>query len=187
MEEGHSRLITKFEAGDRSGLDELTAAAYAELRRMAGRVMADERPGNTLQATALLHEAYLRMVGQHSVTWNNRAELLGIFARMMRRVLLDHVDSRQAAKRGGGLFRITLTDNCAVVHSGAVDLIDLDRALQRLHGIDEQQAAVVELRFFGGMNDEEIASVLGTSPATVRRRWVSAKLWLARFLVEEHG
>jgi len=175
-----------FETGDRSSLDEMMVAVYAELRRMAGRYMSGERPGHTLRATALLHEAYLRMVGQHSVEWTNRVELLAIFARMMRRVLLDHIDSRQAAKRGGGLIRITLTDQCALEASGTIDLIDLDRALQRLRDIDALQAEVVELRFFGGMNDEEIGSALAISPATVRRRWASARLWLARSLAADH-
>lgn len=183
-----TRLVAKYEAGDRSSLDEMMVAVYAELRRMAGRYMSHERSGHTLQATALLHEAYLRMMGQHSVEWTNRVELLAIFARMMRRVLLDHVDRRQAAKRGGDLIRITLTDECALVASGSIDLIDLDRALQRLHEIDPQQAGVVELRFFGGMTDEEIADALKISPSTVRRRWASARLWLARFLeVEGRG
>jgi RNA polymerase sigma factor (TIGR02999 family) len=182
-----AELIAAFARGDRSAQDEVMAAAYDELRRMAGRFMAGERPGHTLQATALMHEAYLRVMGQHSVDWKNRAALLAIFARMMRRVLLDHVDGRRAAKRGGGLLRVTLTDECALASSGAVDLIDLDRALQLLHEIDPQQAEVVELRFFGGMNDEEIGSVLAISPATVRRRWASARLWLARALDEAHG
>ena len=185
MDNDFSRLVAKFETGDRSSLDEMMAAVYAELRCMAGRYMSGERPGHTLQATALLHEAYLRMLGQHSVEWTNRVELLAIFARMMRRVLLDHIDSRQAAKRGGGLIRITLTDHCALEASGSVDLIDLDRALKRLQGIDSQQAEMVELRFFGGMSDEEIGTAMAISPATVRRRWASARLWLARSLAGE--
>ena len=180
-----SRFVAKFETGDRSSLDETMAVVYAELRRMAGHYMSGERPGHTLQATALLHEAYLRVVCQHSVEWTNRVELLAIFARMMRRVLLDHIDSRQAAKRGGGLVRITLTDQCALDASGSIDLFDLDRALRRLQEIDSQQAEMVELRFFGGMNDEEIGSVLAISPATVRRRWASARLWLAHSLAAE--
>jgi RNA polymerase sigma factor (TIGR02999 family) len=174
--------------GDRSSLNELMPAVYAELRRLAGRYMSRERSGHTLQATALLNEAYLRMAGQRKVDWHNRAQLLAVAAQMMRRVLLDHAAARHAAKRGGGLLRITLSDDFALVPSGAVDLIDLDRALGQLNEIDPQQVAVVELRFFGGMDDEEIGGVLKLSPATVRRRWASARLWLARRLGEEkHG
>jgi RNA polymerase sigma factor (TIGR02999 family) len=168
--------------GGRSSLDELMPAVYAELRRLAKRYIVRERSGHTLQATALLHEAYLRMAGQRTVDWDNRAQLLAMAAQMMRRVLLDHAATRNAAKRGGGLARITLTDDFALVPAGPVDLIDLDHALRQLSEIDPQQVAVVELRFFGGMDDEEIAGVLKISPATVRRRWASARLWLARRL-----
>ena len=146
--------------------------------------MSRERASHTLQTTALLHEAYIRMVGQRSVDWHNRAQLLAIAARMMRRVLLDHAASRHAAKRGGDLLRVTLTDDFALAPAGSVDLVDLDRALKQLNEIDPQQATVVELRFFGGMSDEEIGGVLEASPATVRRRWASARLWLARRLAE---
>ena len=177
-------LVAEFVAGDRSTLDELMPAVYVELRRLAGRYMSRETPGHTLQATALLHEAYLRMVGQRNVDWHNRAQLLAIAARMMRRVLLDHAAARHAVKRGGDLLRITLTDDFALAAAGSVDLLDLDRTLQELQAIDAQQAAVVELRFFGGMSDEEIGGVLEISPATVRRRWSSARLWLARRLAE---
>jgi RNA polymerase sigma-70 factor, ECF subfamily len=177
-------LVASFAASDRSSLDQLMPAVYAELRRLAGHYMSRERPGHTLQTTALLHEAYIRMVGQYSVDWQNRAQLLAIAARMMRRVLLDYAATAHTGKRGGDLVRITLSDDFALTASGGVNLIDVDRALQQLHEIDPQQAEVVELRFFGGMNNDEIAGVLEMSPATVRRRWASARLWLARQLAE---
>ncbi len=178
-------LVAGFTAGDRSCLNELMPAVYAELRRMAGHYMGRERSSHTLQPTALVHEAYLRMVGQRTVDWQNRAQLLAIAARMMRRVLLDHAAATNAAKRGGGMVRVTLTDNFSLGTSpGALELIALDNALQQLTEIDPQQAAVVELRFFGGMTEEEIADVLDISPATVRRRWASSRLWLARHLAQ---
>jgi RNA polymerase sigma-70 factor (ECF subfamily) len=184
VEDHLSSLVTSFASGDRACLDDLMPAVYAELRKLAGSYMSRERAGHTLQPTALLHEAYIRMVGQRSIDWQNRAQLMAIAARMMRRVLLDHAAGRQAAKRGGGLVRITLTDDFALAPSGSVDLIDLDRALEQLTEIDPQQASVVELRFFGGMSDEEIGGAIEASPATVRRRWASARLWLARRLAE---
>lgn len=167
-----------------ASLNESLPAIYTELRRLARHYMARERVGHTLQSTALVHEAYIRMVSQKKVDWCNRAQMLAISARMMRRVLLDHAAGRNAQKRGGDMIRITLTDDFAIAKSGCVDLIDLDRALQQLDGIDPQQATVVELRFFAGMNDDEIAKAVEVSPATVRRRWASAKLWLARRLAE---
>jgi RNA polymerase sigma factor (TIGR02999 family) len=159
-------------------------AVYTELHRLAAHYMAREHAGHTLQTTALLHEAYLRMAGQRTVDWRNRAHFLAMATRTMRRVLLDHAAAAHAAKRGGNLLRVTLSDDFALAQGGGVDLIDVDCALQRLSQIDAQQAAVVELKFFGGMSDDEIAVVLGTSPATVRRRWASARLWLARRLTE---
>lgn len=124
------------------------------------------------------------MIGQRHVDWGNHVQLLAIAARMMRRVLLDHAASCHSAKRGGDFLRLTLTDDFALVPSGGVDLIDLDLGLKYLGEIDLQQASVVELRFFGGMTDEEIGEELDISPATVRRRWASARLWLARRLAE---
>ena len=175
---------TSAAAGDRLPLDELMPAVYTELHRLAAHYMAREHAGHTLQTTALLHEAYLRMAGQRTVDWRNRAHFLAMATRTMRRVLLDHAAAAHAAKRGGNLLRVTLSDDFALAQGGGVDLIDVDCALQRLSQIDAQQAAVVELKFFGGMSDDEIAVVLGTSPATVRRRWASARLWLARRLTE---
>jgi RNA polymerase sigma factor (TIGR02999 family) len=184
MESDFSSLIAKFEAGDRSSLDDLMPGVYAELRRLAEHCMGRERVNHTLQPTALVHEAYMRMVGQRTVDWRNRAQLMAIAVQMMRRVLLDHAEACNANKRGGKLLRVTLTDGSSLAPSGSVDLIDLDNALQQLSEVDPQQAAVVELRFFGGMNNDEIAEVLQTSPVTVRRRWASARLWLARCLAE---
>lgn len=163
-------------------LDGLMPEIYAELKRLAASFMARERAGHTLQATALLHEAYMRMAGQRKAEWQDHAHMMALFARMMRRVLLDYADQHQASKRGGELARVTLSDECALTRAGQVEMLDLDRALEELHQIDPQQAAVVELRFFAGMSDDQIGAALDCSPATVRRRWTSARLWLARAL-----
>jgi len=159
----------------------------AELSRLKSKLIGN-LPTAPLFDTARyakgLEKAYIRMVGQRTVDWRNRAQLLAIAARMMRRVLLDHAATRCSAKRGGKFLRLSLTDNFALATSGGVDLIDLDFALRSLHEIDPEQASVVELRFFGGLSDEEIGDVIEVSPATVRRRWASARLWLARRLAQ---
>jgi RNA polymerase sigma-70 factor (ECF subfamily) len=165
----------------RGSLDGMMPVIYAELRKLAAAYLRAERPDHTLQPTALVHEAYLRMVSQHAVDWHNRAQLLAIAARMMRRILLDYADARNTEKRGGGLERLSLVEDLALSDTGIIDLVEFDEALVRLGAIDAQQAAVVELRFFAGLENQEIAEVLGLSPATVRRRWSSARLWLARY------
>lgn len=187
MDPDFSGLLSKLDAGDRASLNECMPVVYAELRRLAGLYMVRERSNHTLQPTALVHEAYLRMVGQRSLDWENRAHVMAIGARMMRRVLLDHAASVNADKRGGQMMRITLSDAFSIARLGSVDLIDLDRSLKQLATIDPQQAAVVELRFFGGLTDMEIAAVLKVSEVTVRRRWASARLWLARQLAGGRG
>ena len=164
-------------------LDQMMPAVYAELRKLAESYMHHERPEHTLQPTALVHEAYLRMAGQRTVDWQNRAQLLAIAARMMRRILLDHAALRGASKRFGGAFRVDLGDDLLTDRGATLDVLELDRALERLGAIDPQQASIVELRFYGGLENEEIAEVLGISTTTVRRRWASARLWLVRELV----
>jgi RNA polymerase sigma-70 factor (ECF subfamily) len=178
-------FIADFKGGNRALLDEIMPTVYAELRKLAQSYMRQERPENTLQPTALVHEAYLRMAGQRTVDWRNRAQLLAIAARMMRRILMDHAALHQAAKRAGGAVRVTLEDSLLPDPGAGVDFLEVDRALERLSEIDPQQASVVELRFFGGLKNEEIAEVLRMSPTSVRRRWSSARLWLARHLKEE--
>lgn len=158
-------------------------AIYDDLRRVAAGFLRDERAEHTLQPTALVHEAYLRMADQRQATWQNRAQLLGIFARMMRRILLDHAGARVAAKRGGkDAVRITLDDALKVYQENQLDLLEVEEALRRLEKLDPVQAKIVEMRFFGGLTVEELAGVLDISPRTVKREWAVAKRWLQREL-----
>jgi RNA polymerase sigma factor (TIGR02999 family) len=166
----------------RAELDNMMPVLYAELRRLAKSCMHREASGHTLQPTALVHEAYLRLRGQECVDWNNRAQFLGIAARTMRRVLLDHWSRRQALKRREDGPRVPLEDAWRITGGARVDFIDLERALVALSALDSQQAEVVELRFFGGLTIEETAEVLQVSTATVEREWSTARLWLARRL-----
>jgi len=166
-----------------ASLRKMLPSVYDELRRVAAGFLRDERPGHTLQPTALVHEAYLRMADQREPNWQNRAHLLGIFARMMRRILLDHAGARTAAKRGGkDAVRITLDDALQVYEQHDLNLLDVEEALRRLEQIDPTQAKIVEMRFFGGLTIEEIAKVLANSPTTVKREWAIAKRWLQREL-----
>jgi RNA polymerase sigma-70 factor (ECF subfamily) len=164
--------------GERAGLDAIMPALYAELRRLAGACMQRERPDHTLQTTALVHEAYLRLRGQETVDWKNRAHVLALAARMMRRILTDYADARNRKKRPWKLSRAPLDEDVSSTPPPAVDFIDLDRALRRLAELDPQQASVVELRFFGGLTIQEAAEALGISEATVEREWSTARLWL---------
>jgi RNA polymerase sigma factor (TIGR02999 family) len=173
-----TRLLLRWNGGDRNALDELLPLVYDELRRLANSYLRRERVQHTLQSTALVHEAYLRLVDQ-SVAWQNRAHFFGIAAQMMRRILVDHARARQAAKRGDGL-QVTLDEGMAIAEARNLDILALDRALQSLSQLDEQQGKVVELRFFAGLSIEETAEVLSISTATVKREWVMAKAWLAR-------
>jgi RNA polymerase sigma factor (TIGR02999 family) len=169
--------------GDKEALDQLMPLVYEELRRLATRYLRRERPDHTLQPTALVHEAYLRLIDQGRVKWQNRAHFVGIAATMMRRVLINHALSHRAAKRGGGY---TLSLDAAVdwAHEpeadSTIDLLALDEALGRLAAMDYQHSRIVELRFFGALTVEETAEVLGISPATVHREWRMAKAWLYR-------
>jgi RNA polymerase sigma factor (TIGR02999 family) len=169
-------------AGGQAAFDELFPLVYAELRRIAAREMRRERPGRTLQTTALVHEAYLRLLKDASLSFESRAHFLGIAARAMREILIEHARARAARKRGGGAVRLTLDDLTAPVPSPPVDVIALDEALERLARLDERHARVVELRYFGGMSVEETAAALGLSPATVKRAWTLARAWLFREL-----
>jgi len=155
---------------------------YSELRRLAGHYLERERPNHTLQATALVHEAYLRLLEQHGVRWQNRSQVMGIAAQMMRRILLDYSRGHESAKRGGNVTRVFIEEASLVSKERATDVIALDEALTRLAAVDAQHARVVELRFFGGLSIEETAEVLEVSPATVKRNWNVAKAWLARDL-----
>jgi RNA polymerase sigma factor (TIGR02999 family) len=153
---------------------------YAELRQIAARALQSERDDHTLQPTALVHEAYLRMVGGENVPWQNRAHFLGCASRVMRNILVDHARARRAGKRGGGDARVTLTEALGLAHARDVDLVALDDALTALAETDEQKCRIVELRYFGGLSEVEVAEVLGVSERTVRRGWTMAKAWLKR-------
>ena len=166
----------------RAALNGMTPVIYDELRRLAISCLHREREGHTLEPTELVHEAYLRLRAQKSIDWDNRAQVLGIAARMMRRVLMDYWSERHAQKRVEGGRRITLGDSCRITRGPSVDFIDLERALVALEALDMQQAQIVELRFFGGLTIDEAAEALDLSAATVEREWSTARLWLARRL-----
>jgi RNA polymerase sigma factor (TIGR02999 family) len=168
--------------GDDGALEQLTPLVEAELRRLARGYMRRERPGHTLQATALVNEAFLRLTDARSVRWQDRAHFLAISARLMRRVLVDHARSRGYHKRGGGAERVTLGEAHVIAAEPEVDLVALDRALQSLAEVDARKGRVIELRFFGGLSVEETAEVLHVSPDTVKRDWRLARLWLLREL-----
>jgi RNA polymerase sigma factor (TIGR02999 family) len=175
-------LLRSVRRGDRDAVDRLLPLVYAELRRIAGGYLRSERTGHTLQPTALVHEAYLRLVDQRDVEWESRAHFVAIAAQTMRRILVDHARARSAAKRSGGATRVTLVDDVAAVDPRAVDLIDLDGALDRLESMDPRMARVVELKYFGGLTNPEIAEVLSISAATVDRERAIATAWLRREL-----
>jgi RNA polymerase sigma factor (TIGR02999 family) len=175
-------LLLQWQAGDAAALDQLLPLVYGELHRLADRQLRGERREHTLQPTAVVHEAYLRLVDQRRATWQNRAQFFGVAAQLMRRVLVDHARARRTAKRGALAPHLPLDDADAAIDPQQVDLVDLDAALSRLEALDADQARVVELRFFGGLSVEETAEVVGTSPATVKRDWHSAKAWLFREL-----
>ena len=168
--------------GDRQSLDSLLPVVYQELRRLAAAYIRNEKPGQTLQPTALVHEAYLRLMKDRPERWQNRAHFCAIAAHSMRQILIERARARNAQKRWGDKARVTLDE--ALVHGGepSVDLLALDAALERLAALDPEQARIVELRFFGGLTVEETADELGVSPATVKRHWTVARAWLAREL-----
>jgi RNA polymerase sigma factor (TIGR02999 family) len=174
-----TRLLEAAEAGDSGALDRLVPLVYEDLRRVAHRQLDREGGGHTLQTTALIHEAYIKLAGGGSVSATSRAHFLAIAARAMRQVLVDYARKRKAAKRGGGVISVTLGDEPQAADTSAEDLLALDEALQQL---DPRQRQVIECRFFGGMEEKDIAEVLGVSERTVRRDWVKARAWLYRAL-----
>ena len=175
-----TELLRAWSDGDKAALDQLIPVVYDELRRQASRYLRRERPGHTLQTTALVNEAYLRLVDQKNVRWQNRAHFFGIAAQLMRRILVDHARTKHRAKRGGAALRVSINDAMVMTKDRDIDLVALDEALNHLAKLDPQQSKVVELRFFSGLNVEETAEVLGISPATVKRDWSVAKAWLHR-------
>ncbi|HEY2026657.1 MAG TPA: ECF-type sigma factor [Gemmatimonadaceae bacterium] len=175
--------MTPAPAGDAGASEALVPLVYAELRRQARRALRRERDGHTLQATALVHEAWLRLDGQHGAHWESRTQFLAVAAHMMRRVLVDHARARRARKRGGGGTHVTLgAAASATAGSDNVDVLALDDALARLAMLDPRKARLVELRYFAGLSIPEAAAALGVSPATVGREWVVARMWLRREL-----
>ncbi len=179
-----TQMLHDWSDGDQEVLDKLIPIVYEELRRQAARYLRRERPGHTLQTTALIHEAYLRLIDQKDVQWQNRAHFYAISAQLMRRILVDHARSRQAAKRGGSGIKLPLEEAMIASEGREVDLVALDEALERLAKIDPQQSRVVELKFFSGLSVEETAEVLAVSPRTVKRDWNVAKAWLRREISE---
>ena len=177
-----TQLLVKWSKGDPNALDALIPLVYTELRRLARHYLQQEKQGHTLSSTALVHEAYLRLVNQREVTWQNRAHFFGVASQMMRRILVDHARKRAAAKRGGDAFTLALDDASLAADNRQVDLVALDDALVGLSKLDERQSRLVELRFFGGLSIEETSEVLGVSTPTVKRDWASARAWLFREL-----
>jgi RNA polymerase sigma factor (sigma-70 family) len=198
-----TQLLCNWADGDKRALGELMPLVYAELRRLAQRHLRRERSNHTLQRTALVHEAFLRLVNQKEVRWQSRAQFLGLASQLMRRILVDHARSRLAAKRGAGAPVVSLDQTGAALEPAGpdsgdgptaavdvasdpeVDLSAIDAVLARLESLDPKQGRIVELRFFGGLTIEETAEVIGISEATVKREWVLARAWLRRELTEE--
>jgi RNA polymerase sigma factor (TIGR02999 family) len=177
-----TELLHAWGAGDARASEALIPLVYAELRRQARRALRREGESNTLQATALVHEAWLRLDGQHDARWESRTQFLAVAAQMMRRVLVDHARTRRALKRGGAGTQVTLGEDHAVAAPDAVDVLALDDALARLAVLDPRKARLVELRYFAGLSIPEAATALGISPATVGREWAVARMWLRREL-----
>lgn len=175
-----TQLLVSWSQGDQQALKELTPLVYKELRRLAGHYLRRERPDHTLQGTALVHEAYLRLVDQKRVKWQNRAHFFGVAAQMIRRILVDHARGHRAEKRGADAVKLSLDEVLTIPEERNLDLVALDDALSALASLDPQQGRIVELRFFGGLSIEETAEVIGISPATVKRDWAMAKAWLYR-------
>ena len=182
-----TKLLLRWGNGEREAFDALAPLVYDELRRLAGRYLRRERSEHTLQSTALVHEAYLRLVDQRNVRWQNRAQFFGLAAELIRRILVDHARARQASKRGGSVYKLTLDEALDASAPRDLDLVHLDDAMKTLAEMDPQQARVVELRFFAGLTIEETSEVLGVSPATVKRDWMVAKAWLRRELSGHSG
>lgn len=177
-----TRLLIAWCDGDRSALENLMPMVEKELHRIARHYMRREAPGHTLQTTALVNEAYLRLVDQKNVRWQNRAHFFGIAAQIMRRILLNYARDRHRVKRGGGAIQVSLSEVAVMSEAKSIELIALDEALERLALIDERKSRVVELRYFGGLSVEETAEVMKVSTITVIRHWNMAKAWLAREL-----
>ncbi len=173
-----TQLLANWSQGDKAALDQLVPLVYPELRRLAKRHMGREGPEHTLQTSALINEAYLKLVNQQNVEWQNRAHFFAVAAQVMRHILVDHARTRNYAKRGGGAPKVPLDEAAALTEQRASELIALDDALRDLAALDERRSQIIELRFFGGLSLEETAEVMNISPSTVQREWRAAKAWL---------
>jgi RNA polymerase sigma factor (TIGR02999 family) len=181
--DGVTRLLVDWQNGDQKALDSLIPLVYQELRAIAGRYLSHESPGHTLQSTALVHEAYFKLIGQRRVRWQNRAHFFGIAAQMMRRILIDHARHQARDKRGGSAPKLSLDETVIAAETEAdtdLDLLALDDALTSLARIDPRGARIIELRFFSGLTLDETAEVMGISAGTVKRDWSAARAWLYR-------
>lgn len=179
-----TRLLDELGRGDKAAFDRLLPLVYDELHRLARQYFRRERSEHTLQPTALVHEAYLRLVDQRETRWESRGHFLAMAATLMRRILLDYARKHHAARRGGLAQKVMLEDSMALTEQKSIELIALDSALTRLAVLDSEQARLVELRYFGGLSVEETAEVMQVSSATVKRNWASARAWLYRELME---
>ena len=179
-----TQLLLDASAGKQGAVDALFPIVYSEMRRLSASYLRRERPGHTLQSTALVHEAYLRLIDQ-KVSWQNRAHFMGIAAQIMRRILLDHAKGKAAAKRGGGEITLELDESSIGAKVRDVNLVALDDALLELEKIDPIRSRIVEMRFFGGLSNAEAAEVLGVSTATVQRQWAGARAWLFHTMKKE--
>ncbi len=182
-----TELLARWSKGDASARDALVPLVYDELRKIARRCLAGQRSSHTLQPTALVHEAYLRLAGRDSVEWQDRMHFFAMAAQMMRHILVDHARKRAAAKRGGNAVTIVVDEMSAVSRQPSLDVLALDDALTRLASLDPRQSQIVELRFFGGLSIEKAAEVVKISPATAKREWTTARLWLHKAMSEDAG
>ena len=183
--ENVTKMLRDWRNGDQEALEQLIPVVYDELHRQAARYLRREHPGHILQTTALIHEAYLRLINQQNIEWQNRAHFYAIAARLMRQILVDHARRRQATKRGGSDIKVPLEEAMVISPGENVDLVALDEALTRLAAIDPQQSRIVELRYFSGLSVEETAEVLGVSSRTVNRDWNVAKAWLRQQIARD--
>lgn len=179
-----TQILSSISAGDRSGTDRLMEIVYHDFRHLARKYLADETHSNTLQPTAIVHEAFIKLVDQREVDWRGKSHFFAVGATAMRQIIVDHARSRSAHKRGGGRRRITLDDPLTISPRRDEDVLAIDEALAKLSEIDPQRAKIVEFRFFGGMTTEEVAEALGLSKRTVMRQWASTRSWLRRELAE---
>ncbi|HEV8134510.1 MAG TPA: sigma-70 family RNA polymerase sigma factor [Pyrinomonadaceae bacterium] len=180
-----TQLLVAWGNGDQAARDQLMPLVYAELHRLAHRHIKRERPGHTLQTSALVNEAFVRLVDQRDVHWQSRAHFFGIAAQMMRRILVDYARKRRFAKRGGNQLQVSLNEELVAANQRSAEVVLLDDALTQLAEIDERKSKVVELKFFGGLSIEETAEALGVSPGTVMRDWTLAKAWLRRAMIRK--